>query len=107
MLPKQVIAKPSWSTKVQNGENATTSKVSKLLNDIQDHNFGIGLLIIEEKWESCYGNLEFDKQKFPNPKEMVYILLYTHNVINDNTFLGNQTFISCNRSLHFTHKKLI
>jgi alpha-glucosidase (family GH31 glycosyl hydrolase) len=47
------------------------SVVLDYAKQISDHNYTISQLEIDDLWEHKYGDLDFDRDKFPNPSEMV------------------------------------
>lgn len=49
----------------------TQSHVLKYAHDIIENGFEPGILMIDEGWHGRYGNWDFDKYAFPDPKAMV------------------------------------
>ena len=62
---------PIWSTWAQYHKDINQSIVLSYAQDINDHNFTNSQLEIDDKWESYYGELDFDRDKFPDPAAMV------------------------------------
>ena len=65
---------PIWSTWAQYHKDINESIVLSYAQDILDHNFTNSQLEIDDKWESAYGELDFDSDKFPDPAAMVKTL---------------------------------
>jgi alpha-glucosidase (family GH31 glycosyl hydrolase) len=55
-------------------KNINQSVVIDYANQIHSNNYSISQLEIDDKWERFYGDLDFDRTKFPNPSEMVATL---------------------------------
>lgn len=45
--------------------------VLKYSQEIHDHGYNISQLEIDDKWEKAYGDMTFDRKKFPDPTAMV------------------------------------
>lgn len=64
--------------------------VQQFADDIKLNGFNNSQLEIDDMWETCYGSLEFDKEKFPNIKSVTdalkekgfRITLWVHPFIN-------------------------
>lgn len=63
--------KPQYNTWIEMGYDCTQEKVLKYAHDIINNNYPAGVLMIDDCWCKDYGVFEFDKEKFPNAKEMV------------------------------------
>jgi alpha-glucosidase (family GH31 glycosyl hydrolase) len=50
------------------------SVVINFAQEIVNNNYSRSQLEIDDKWEEKYGDLDFDKQKFPDPKNMTNLL---------------------------------
>ncbi|XP_013788779.1 uncharacterized family 31 glucosidase KIAA1161-like [Limulus polyphemus] len=61
---------PVWSTWAKYKANISDEIVITFANEISTHGFSHSILGIDDKWESCYGEMEFDKQRFGEPKIM-------------------------------------
>jgi len=86
-----MLLKPLWSTWAQFRENITEEKVLALARDIIGNGFvNSSHVEIDDKWETCYGENEFDTIKFPNPSPMIdtikdlglRVTLWVHPFIN-------------------------
>ena len=62
---------PKWSTWGRFKTAVDQEKVLKFADEILDFDFEHSIMEVDDKWSSQYGELEFDKIKFPNPKKMV------------------------------------
>lgn len=67
----KMIRDPIWSTWVRYKANISQEKIMGYADEIREHGFGISTMEIDDMWETCYGNHQWDKTKFPNPKAMV------------------------------------
>ena len=84
---------PIWSTWAQYKEDITQSKVMEFAEAIVGNGFSNSQLEIDDRWESDYGDLDFDLSKFPDPKLMVEqlesmgfrVTLWVHPFVNLNT----------------------
>ncbi len=63
---------PDWTYEpwVWEDESTQTSAID-LVEGYLDHDIPVGVVIIDSPWETGYNTFEFDKNLFPNPKEMV------------------------------------
>lgn len=63
--------KPQYNTWIEMGWDCTQEKVLNYALDIINHGYPAGVLMIDDCWCKDYGVWDFDKEKFPNPKEMI------------------------------------
>ena len=61
---------PIWSTWARYKRLINESLVLDFAQKIKNSELPASQMEIDDKWESCYGDLEFDLEKFPNPKRM-------------------------------------
>lgn len=52
-------------------KDVTQAKVLDFANQIYAHGYRISQIQIDDKWEAFYGDLEFDRVKFPNVSGLV------------------------------------
>jgi len=64
-------ARPIFSTWTQFGKAITQEQVLHLARDTRRHDFPAYVVQIDERWERAYGDLVFDRSKFPDPGAMV------------------------------------
>ena len=69
--PKEVFRAPIWTTWAKMKTNVSQRKVLDFAQEIQDNGMVGSVIEIDDKWQSNYGDLEFDLKKFPNPTAMV------------------------------------
>ena len=62
---------PVWSTWAQYKTDINESTIIKFAEDIVNYGFNNSHLEIDDKWEDCYGDAQFDEEKFPDPAKMV------------------------------------
>lgn len=65
---------PIWSTWAQYKTNITQDLVLEFAASISENGFSNSQLEIDDKWELVYGDLDFDPDKFPDPRGMVEML---------------------------------
>lgn len=65
---------PIWSTWAQYRKNITQDLVLEFADEIVANGFANAQLEIDDKWEAFYGDLDFDREKFPDPAAMVAAL---------------------------------
>lgn len=70
-LPELFFKTAQYNTWMQLTYNQTQEGILKYAHEIIDNGFAPGIFIIDEGWEKTYGVWDFDRAKFPNPKEMV------------------------------------
>ncbi len=88
-----IFKKPIWSTKTKLGLLYDQQKVIDLVQEIHDHQFAASYIILDDRFTSNYGDFEFDKHRFPDPKLMfnkIYELgykaaLWITPLLNDDT----------------------
>ena len=62
---------PIWSTWVRYGSRIDQNKVLQFAQEIVQYGFPHAQIEIDDNWESYYGSLDFNLNKFPEPKAMV------------------------------------
>uniref|UniRef100_T1DG65 Putative glucosidase n=1 Tax=Cupiennius salei TaxID=6928 RepID=T1DG65_CUPSA len=61
---------PIWSTWARYKRSIDENAILDFAKTIKESDLPASQIEIDDKWESCYGDLEFDSTKFPNPKHM-------------------------------------
>lgn len=69
--PKEILAKPIFTTWVAFKKDVDQEKVISFARGIREHDFPCSAVAIDDKWEENYGDFTFDKEKFPDPRKMV------------------------------------
>ncbi|XP_046966594.1 myogenesis-regulating glycosidase-like [Vanessa cardui] len=67
----RMVQHPIWSTWAQYSQNITGEKVMEFATQIRASGFNDSQLEIDDLWETCYGSLEVDTNKFPNLTHLV------------------------------------
>ncbi len=70
-LEREFFRVPQYNTWMQMTYYQSQEAVLKYAHDIVDNGFKPGILMIDEGWQSFYGDWSFDRLKFPDPKGMV------------------------------------
>jgi len=93
-MPDEVmLTRPFWSTWAEYKEPVNQSVVLAFAQRIRDEGFSLNShMEIDDNWESCYGEAEFDPTKFPDPAGMVRqlkamdfkVTVWVHPFINFN-----------------------
>lgn len=86
----RMVRHPIWSTWARYKVHINESTVIKFAQEINQHRFNNSQLEIDDDWEVCYGALTFNKNKFPNVKNLTTYLksqgfrvtLWVHPFIN-------------------------
>ncbi|MCL4148240.1 UNVERIFIED_CONTAM: hypothetical protein GTU68_028826, partial [Idotea baltica] len=91
-IPDQrMFTHPIWSTWAEYESDVNDSRVLDLAQTIIDQGFNNSQIEIDDNWETCYGDAEFNPDRFPDPKVMVdslhamgyRVTLWIHPFIND------------------------
>lgn len=65
MLDQGMLLRPIWSTTAAPNQ----SEVVSLARQIVQHGFqGSSHIEIQDRWETCHGEMDFGPDKFPDPK---------------------------------------
>ncbi|XP_068622815.1 myogenesis-regulating glycosidase-like [Battus philenor] len=88
----RMVEHPIWSTWAQYSRDVDREKVLEFAQQIRDHGFSDSQLEIDDLWETCYGTLEVDQNKFPNFTTLVQevkamgfrVTIWVHPFINNN-----------------------
>lgn len=87
---------PIYTTWVEYKADVTQAKVLEYARKIRALNLPAGVIELDDKWETRYGDMEIDRAKFPDPKAMVdelhkmnfKVTLWVHPFVN----LDSETF---------------
>lgn len=106
----RMVAHPVWSTWVKFKADINETEVLKYAESIVDHGFNRSQIEIDDKWETCYGSMVFNKTRFPDMKSLSHklkklgfrITLWHHPFVNvdcgNYSFLNNGSFFVKNTS---------
>ena len=62
---------PIWSTWAKYKKDINQGIVMQFANEVMHNGFKVAQIEIDDDWTPSYGDHEFQKKKFPNPKSMV------------------------------------
>ncbi|XP_033107539.1 myogenesis-regulating glycosidase-like [Anneissia japonica] len=71
MPDKRMFESPIWSTSVRYKKNITQELVLSYANEIKENQFPCSHIEIDDFYNTQYGEIDFDSQKFPKPPEMI------------------------------------
>ncbi|CAH2049633.1 unnamed protein product, partial [Iphiclides podalirius] len=88
----RMVQHPIWSTWAQYSRDVDGAKVLEFAEQIRAHGFSDSQLEIDDLWETCYGTLAVDENKFPNFTSLVRdvkamgfrVTIWVHPFINNN-----------------------
>jgi len=69
--PLSLFGAPVWTTWAEYKDLIDQEKVLEFAAQIVDHGFPYQVLEIDDRWQTMYGDLEFDSERFPDAVEMV------------------------------------
>ncbi|CAI5995467.1 unnamed protein product [Closterium sp. NIES-65] len=72
--PREMVDAPIWTTWARYHANVTQAKVEQFAHEIVGRGLSRSVMEIDDKWQTKYGDFDFDPVKFPNPKAMVEML---------------------------------
>ncbi len=72
--PLELMEAPIWTTWARYKDQIDQETVLRFGEEIKDHDYPYHVLEIDDRWQSEYGNLEFDHERFPDPKSMIACL---------------------------------
>jgi alpha-glucosidase (family GH31 glycosyl hydrolase) len=67
----QVLRDPIWTTWARYHKRVDQAKVLQYAQEICDRGLGRSVMEIDDMWQTRYGDLAFNRKKFPDPKAMV------------------------------------
>lgn len=90
IVDRRMIEHPIWSTWARYKKDVNESIILNFAKEIQNNGFNNSQIEIDDYWESCYGSMTFDTNKFPNISNLVSSLktqgfrvtLWSHPFIN-------------------------
>lgn len=69
--PEGLFTKPTWTTWARYKTAINQEVVLKFADEIIVNDYPYHVMEIDDRWQVYYGDLEFDPQRFPNPKTMI------------------------------------
>ena len=69
--PEDLFTKPTWTTWARYKTAINQDVVLQYADDIIAHDYPFNVLEIDDRWQVSYGDIGFDPQRFPNPKQMI------------------------------------
>lgn len=69
--PLELMEAPIWTTWARYKDQIDQETVLRFGREIRDHDFPYHVMEIDDRWQSAYGDLEFDPERFPDPKSMI------------------------------------
>ena len=67
----EVLRDPIWTTWARYHKKVDQGKVLRYAREICDRGLGRSVMEIDDMWQTRYGDLAFNRKKFPDPKAMV------------------------------------
>lgn len=72
--PEAMWRAPIWTTWARYKTHISQARVIEFADDIIAHGYPHGIMEIDDKWQTHYGDLTFDPARFPDPRAMVKAL---------------------------------
>lgn len=72
--PEAMWRAPIWATWARYKTHISQARVIEFADDIIAHGYPHGIMEIDDRWQTHYGDLTFDEARFPNPRAMVEAL---------------------------------
>lgn len=69
--PSRSLTFPTWTTWARFKEEIDQEACLRFVDDIQAAGLPIGRLEIDDKWQHEYGDLVFDRRRFPDPRALI------------------------------------
>ena len=107
MPPDDYFRLPIYTTWVEHKVEVSQAKVLEYARAIHTNKLPAGVIEIDDKWEALYGDMNFDKAKFPDPKAMnrelhklgYRVTLWVHPFVN----LDSETYRDPRNHALFVH----
>jgi len=68
---ERMMRDPVWSTWAEYKAGVDATDVIDFASQIRNNGFTNSQLEIDDRWENCYGDAEFDFSKFPDPGGLI------------------------------------
>jgi len=69
--PLELLGAPIWTTWARYKDRIDQSTVLDFASQIQKQGYPYHVLEIDDRWQTSYGDLEFDPERFPDPSSMI------------------------------------
>jgi alpha-glucosidase (family GH31 glycosyl hydrolase) len=69
--PLDMLAQPIWTTWARYKMGIDQEQTLRFAHEIVDRQFPRSVMEIDDRWQTDYGDLEFDSRKFPDPRAMI------------------------------------
>ncbi|HDN04482.1 MAG TPA: hypothetical protein ENF27_00920 [Chloroflexi bacterium] len=69
--PLELMGAPIWTTWARYKDKIDQDTVLQFASEIKDNGYPYHVLEIDDRWQTHYGDLEFDPERFSDPKEMI------------------------------------
>lgn len=69
--PEEMIRAPIWTTWARYKAGVTQVHTENFAAEIAERGLPRSIMEIDDRWQAAYGELDFDRSKFPDPKAMV------------------------------------
>lgn len=72
VLPDSLLfSMPQYNTWIELMYNQNQKDILAYADNVIQHNFPVGVFMVDDNWQRYYGNFEFKQEKFPDPKGMI------------------------------------
>ena len=72
--PLELMGAPIWTTWARYKDKIDQDTVLQFAQEIKDNDYPYHVLEIDDRWQTHYGDLEFDPKRFSDPKKMIRVL---------------------------------
>ncbi len=72
--PNLLFARPTWTTWARFKDKINQETILRFAREIIEHKYPYGVLEIDDRWQTQYGDLEFDPRRFPDARAMIAAL---------------------------------
>ena len=69
--PALFFNRPQYNTWIEFIYNQNQQGILEYAKEVIKNNYPVGVLMIDDGWSDYYGKWDFNREKFPNPKEML------------------------------------
>ena len=113
-----MFTQPQWNTWIEFGIKQSAKGLLDYAKSIQKNNFPGSLIMVDDKWQTEYGDYDFDATKFPEPKKtldelhemgfrvMVWVVPFVHETAKSYPSLKENNYLLRSKKtgdVHFIH----